>query len=77
MELFMVHIFSPIAQFKSKLTTFRRGLDSFWTFPQKHLQSSVLAPTTCGVDVTMVANEVNKFEQIFPIHRRRKYKDMG
>jgi hypothetical protein len=31
----------------------------------------------CGVDVTMVANEVNKFGQIFPINRRRKYKDMG
>jgi hypothetical protein len=30
----------------------------------------------CGVDVTMVANEVNKFGQIFPIHRRRKYKDI-
>jgi hypothetical protein len=24
----------------------------------------------CGVDVTMVAIEVNKFRQIFPIHRR-------
>jgi hypothetical protein len=23
-----------------------------------------------GVDVTMVTNEVNKFGQIFPIHRR-------
>jgi hypothetical protein len=31
----------------------------------------------CGVDVTMVANEVNKFEQIFPVHSRRKYEDMG
>jgi hypothetical protein len=31
----------------------------------------------CGVDVTLVANEVNKFGQIFPIHRRRKYKDIG
>jgi hypothetical protein len=31
----------------------------------------------CGVDVTMVANEVNKFGQIFRIYRRRKYKDMG
>jgi hypothetical protein len=31
----------------------------------------------CGVDVTMVANEVNKFRQIFPIYRRRKYKDIG
>jgi hypothetical protein len=29
----------------------------------------------CEVDVTMVANEVNKFGQIFPIHRRRKYKE--
>jgi hypothetical protein len=28
------------------------------------------------VDVTMVANEVNKFGQIFPIHRRWKYKDI-
>jgi hypothetical protein len=27
--------------------------------------------------VIMVANEVNKFGQIFPIHRRRKYKDIG
>jgi hypothetical protein len=25
----------------------------------------------CGVDVTMIVNEVNKFGQIFPIHRRR------
>jgi hypothetical protein len=24
----------------------------------------------CGVDVTMVANEMNKFGEIFPIHRR-------
>jgi hypothetical protein len=24
----------------------------------------------CGVHVTMVADEVNKFGQIFPIHRR-------
>jgi hypothetical protein len=24
----------------------------------------------------MVANEVNKFGQIFPIHSRRKYKDV-
>jgi hypothetical protein len=24
----------------------------------------------CGVDVIMVANEVNKLGQIFPIHRR-------
>jgi replicative DNA helicase len=31
----------------------------------------------CGVDVTMVDSEVNKFGQIFPIHKRRKYKDMG
>jgi hypothetical protein len=31
----------------------------------------------CGADVTMVANEVNKFGQIFPIHRRWKYKDIG
>jgi hypothetical protein len=31
----------------------------------------------CGVDVTMVANKVNKFGQIFPIYTRRKYKDMG
>jgi hypothetical protein len=31
----------------------------------------------CGGDVKMVANEMNKFVQIFPIHRRRKYKDMG
>jgi hypothetical protein len=31
----------------------------------------------CGVDVTMVANEVNKFRQIFHIYRRQKYKDMG
>jgi hypothetical protein len=32
----------------------------------------------CGIDVaTMVANEVNKFGQIFPIHRRRKYKVIG
>jgi hypothetical protein len=30
-----------------------------------------------GVDVTMVATEVNKFEQIFPVHSRRKYGDMG
>jgi hypothetical protein len=29
------------------------------------------------VDVTMVANEVNKFGQNFPIHRRWKYKDKG
>jgi hypothetical protein len=29
----------------------------------------------CGVDVTMVANELNKFGQIFPIYRRRKYND--
>jgi hypothetical protein len=27
----------------------------------------------CGFDVTMVANEVNKFGHIFPIHRHRKY----
>jgi hypothetical protein len=27
-----------------------------------------------GVDVTMIANEVNKFGQIFPIHRHRKYR---
>jgi hypothetical protein len=25
----------------------------------------------------MIANEVNKFGQIFPIHGRRKYKDVG
>jgi 3-hydroxymyristoyl/3-hydroxydecanoyl-(acyl carrier protein) dehydratase len=25
----------------------------------------------------MVANEVNKLGQIFPIHRRRNYKDIG
>jgi hypothetical protein len=25
----------------------------------------------------MVANEVNKFGQIFPIHRPRKYKNIG
>jgi hypothetical protein len=25
----------------------------------------------------MIANEVNKFEQIFPIHKRRKYKVIG
>jgi hypothetical protein len=25
----------------------------------------------------MVANEVNKFGQIFPIHRRGKHKDIG
>jgi hypothetical protein len=31
----------------------------------------------CGLDVTMVANEVNKFGQIFPIHSRRKFTDMG
>jgi hypothetical protein len=31
----------------------------------------------CEVDITMVANEVNKFGQIFPIHRRRNYKDIG
>jgi hypothetical protein len=31
----------------------------------------------CGVDVTMLANEMNKFGQIFPIHRHRKYKDIG
>jgi hypothetical protein len=24
----------------------------------------------------MVANEMNKFVEIFPIHRRRKYKDI-
>jgi hypothetical protein len=24
----------------------------------------------CEIDVTVVANEVNKFGQIFPIHRR-------
>jgi hypothetical protein len=30
-----------------------------------------------GVDVTMLANQVNKFGQIFPIHRRWKYKDKG
>jgi hypothetical protein len=30
----------------------------------------------CGVDVTVIANEVKKFGQIFPIHRRRKYKDI-
>jgi hypothetical protein len=30
-----------------------------------------------GVDVTMVANDVNKFEQIFPIYRRWKYKDIA
>jgi hypothetical protein len=27
----------------------------------------------CGVDVTIVTNEVNKFGQIFPIRRCRKY----
>jgi hypothetical protein len=31
----------------------------------------------CGVDVTMVTNEVNKFGQIFSIHMRGKYKGIG
>jgi hypothetical protein len=29
-----------------------------------------------GVDVTVIANEVKKIGQIFPIHRRRKYKEI-
>jgi hypothetical protein len=35
------------------------------------------AARTCGVDIRMIANEVNIFGQIFPIHRRGKYKDLG